>query len=152
MKETICGTWDGTEGWRLMIDSTGASPAFRIEAKGGRVMTKMIDTAFASEAAAALDTGWHHLALTFDPVRAYGRGVWSLYMDGKFAGEAENWWAPSGVYLSDWSRDFRLGAATGNAGVVSMIGGYDLWRLSTGVLSPTEFLFAPPSGTIILFQ
>lgn len=152
VKETICGTWNGTEGWRLMIDSTGASPAFRIEAKGGRVMTTMIDTAFASEAAAALDTGWHHLALTFDPVRAYGRGIWSLYVDGKFAGEAENWWAPSGVYLSDWSRDFRLGAATGNAGVVSMIGGYDLWRISTGVLSSKEFLFAPPSGTIILFQ
>ena len=86
-------------------------------------------------------------------MRAYGRGVWSLYVDGKFAGEAENWWAPSAVYLFDWSsRAFRLGAATGNAGVVSMIGGYDLWRISTGVLSPTEFLFAPPSGTIILFQ
>ena len=153
VKETICGTWNGTEGWRLMIDSTGASPAFRIEAKGGRVMTKMIDTAFASEAAAALDTGWHHLALTFDPVRAYGRGVWSLYVDGKFAGEAENWWAPSAVYLSDWaSRSFRLGAATGNAGVVSMIGGYDLWRISTGVLSTKEFLFALPSGTVIFFK
>ena len=153
VKETICGTWNGAEGWRLMIDSTGASPAFRIEAKGGRVMTKMIDTAFASEAASALDTGWHHLALTFDPVRAYGRGVWSLYVDGKFAGEAENWWAPSAVYLSDWaSRSFRLGAATGNAGVVSMVGGYDLWRISTGVLSSKEFLFAPPSGTVIFFK
>ena len=153
VKETICGTWNGAEGWRLMIDSTGASPAFRIEAKGGRVMTKMIDTAFASEAASALDTGWHHLALTFDPVRAYGRGVWSLYVDGKFAGEAENWWAPSAVYLSDWaSRSFRLGAATGNAGVVSMVGGYDLWRISTGVLSTKEFLFAPPSGTVIFFK
>ena len=153
VKETICGTWNGAEGWRLMIDSTGASPAFRIEAKGGRVMTKMIDTAFASEAVAALDMGWHHLALTFDPVRAYGRGVWSLYVDGKFAGEAENWWAPSAVYLSDWaSRSFRLGAATGNAGVVSMVGGYDLWRISTGVLSTKEFLFAPPSGTVIFFK
>ena len=153
VKETICGTWNGAEGWRLMIDSTGASPAFRIEAKGGRVMTKMIDTAFASEAVAALDMGWHHLALTFDPVRAYGRGVWSLYVDGKFAGEAANWWAPSAVYLSDWaSRSFRLGAATGNAGVVSMVGGYDLWRISTGVLSTKEFLFAPPSGTVIFFK
>ena len=153
VKETICGTWNGAEGWRLMIDSTGASPAFRIEAKGGRVMTKMIYTAFASEAVAALDMGWHHLALTFDPVRAYGRGVWSLYVDGKFAGEAENWWAPSAVYLSDWaSRSFRLGAATGNAGVVSMIGGYDLWRISTGVLSAKEFLFAPPSRTVIFFK
>ena len=73
-------------------------------------------------------------------------------MDGKFAGEAENWWTPSGVYLSDWSRAFRLGSASGSAGVVSMIGGYDLWRISTGVLSAKEFLFAPPSGTVIFFK
>ena len=68
-------------------------------------------------------------------------------------GYAEQVWAPSAVYLSDWaSRSFRLGAATGNAGVVSMIGGYDLWRISTGVLSTKEFLFAPPSGTVIFFK
>ena len=152
VQETICGTWDGTCGWRLMIDSTGATPAFRIQAKGGGVMTKLIDTAFASETAAALDTGWHHLALTYDPARAYGRGVWSLYVDGQAAGEAENWWAPSGLFLADWTHNFRLGSVIGNTGVVSLIGGYDLWRISTGVRIPNEFLYAPPRGTNIIVR
>ena len=151
-QETICGTWSGTCGWRLMVDSTGESPTFRIQAKGGNVMTKLIDTAFATEAAAALDTGWHHLALTYDPARAYGRGVWSLYVDGQAAGEAENWWAPSGLFLADWTHNFRLGSVTGNAGETSLIGGFDLWRVSTGVRVPNEFLYAPPSGTVILFR
>jgi hypothetical protein len=151
-QETICGTWSGTCGWRLMVDSTGESPTFRIQAKGGNVMTKLIDTAFATEAAAALDTGWHHLALTYDPARAYGRGVWSLYVDGQAAGEAENWWAPSGLFLADWTHNFRLGSVTGNAGAVSLVGGFDLWRVSTGVRAPNEFLYAPPSGTVILFR
>ncbi|MBQ7188443.1 MAG: hypothetical protein IJR99_03415 [Kiritimatiellae bacterium] len=152
VQETICGTWNGSCGWRLMIDSTGGFPVFRIQAKGGGVTTKMIDNAFASEAAASLDTGWHHLALTYDPARAYGRGVWSLYVDGKAVGETENWWVPSAVSLADWTHEFRLGAASGNSGVVSLIGGFDMWRLSAGMLAPGEFLYAPPRGAILFIR
>ena len=37
-------------------------------------------------------------------------------------------------------------------GVVSLIGGYDPWRISAGVRMPNEFLYVPPSGTIIIFR
>lgn len=148
--ETVCGTWDGSCGWRLVIDAAGETPAFRIQAKGGGFMTKLIDAPFAPEAVSALDGAWHHVALSYDPT--VGRGLWSLYVDGRAAGQAGNWWDPSGARLSGYAHAFRVGSVDGGADAVSMVGGFDCWRISSGVLAPSDFLYAHPAGFTLIFR
>ena len=137
--EVICGTYaDGKGGWKLVLDSTGATPTIRLHAEGMFPVSMLADGVLLADAS-SLEGEWRHLALRYD--RSAGDGAWSLLVDGEAAGSVTNAWRPSGIFDR---AEFRLGAFDGDT---SFVGGYDMWRISRGVRGADDILWMPPKGT-----
>ena len=87
--------------------------------------------------AVAVDaSGWNHLLLTFDPSGSLP--VWSLYVNGIFAGNVTSSW--SGAY-ADYYGLFSLGS-----------GEFDMWRVSHGIVTVPDSLYRTLPGTVIIVQ
>ena len=142
--EMVCGTYaDGKGGWKLVLDSTGATPTMRIHAEVAGPVGVLADGVLMADAS-SLEGAWHHLALRYDS--AAGDGVWSLLVDGEATGSVTNAWRPSGIFDR---AEFRLGAFSGDT---SFVGGYDMWRISRGVRDVDDILWMPPKGTLMIFR
>ena len=148
--ETLVGNYNTSAigGWRLMIDSTESPVRFRLLGRAKYPGTVYVDGEFAADAA-AFDGEWHHLALSHDPI-AKPTGVWTLMIDGVAAGSVTNIWRPQRAGLGD--DVIRLGAASGEKGAVSFVGGLDMWRVSRGVLDAQALLYRRPPGSVLLLR
>jgi len=143
----ICGTYrPGTlKGWKLYLDKTGATPCVRLMATPGYPFTRIVnDAVLVADASDWMGT-WKHVALTYD-VRAGRKGRWTLWVDGKAMGCAENIWMPQGSTIS--TELFAIGAVFDG---YSALGSYDLWRLSKGALTKADFLYAK-SGLMLMVR
>ena len=142
--EVVCGTYaSGKGGWKLVLDSTGATPTLRLRADGEFPVSALADGVLMADAL-SLEGTWHHLALRYDA--AVGNGTWSLLVDGVAAGSVTNAWRPSSIFDR---AEFRLGAFDGDT---SFVGGYDMWRISRGIRTVDDILWVIPSGTTVIFR
>ena len=137
---TIMGTYVeemGPYGWKLMMQPGTVGPAFSLRAQPAGC-TPMAEGAFvraADSTAVWVDGGWNHLALEFDPNE--GRGTWTLYLNGQAYGSIENSWR--NLTLKAKGTFFQFGTYQDDV-TPSFFGGYDMWRVSTGLLTPEEML------------
>ena len=143
----LCGNWVEDAwpgaGWKLSIAADGGQARFLIFARR-RMQTPVVNATI--PCSVDLTDDWHHLALTYDP--SVGVGIWKLFVDGSFVGSAANLRFPAG-----WDHGyhrFALGDPASDA--QSAAGGYDLWRLSSGALTPDGFLYRPKPGLIVIFR
>ncbi|MDD2600636.1 MAG: hypothetical protein PHO37_15675 [Kiritimatiellae bacterium] len=144
--QTLAGTrFDADYGWKLMLNKSGATPAFRMHCQAPG-QTVMLDAAFDLNAATLVDS-WHHLALTYTP-RLNDNGTWELFVDGSSVGALVNSFYPTRLPQSHW---FMLG---GCAGAKEPFDGLlDCWRVTEGVLEPEQFLYLGYSReTLILLR
>lgn len=143
VRTTVVGSFTGNGGWKLQLDTTGVKPVLRIYAKGNGQRCVIVDAVLLDDASALL-RGWHHLALTYDPVP--GNGVWSLLVDRRPVGQSvANAERPVEGFASQSA--FRLGA---DDGASTCAGYYDLWRVSSHVLSIGELLTPKPGGMLLI--
>ena len=129
----ICGTYDAVsgKGWKLVLDRSGETPAFKLYAAAGS--TPFINAAFAGTG--ALDeNGWNHLLLTHDK-----NGTWNLKVNRVDAGTLSS--TPHGTGATAGVTDFYIGS-----------GVYDIWRATTGILPLADSLYFPPNGLVITFR
>ena len=142
--EVVCGTYaSGKGGWKLVLDSTGATPTLRLRVDGEFPVSALANGVLMADAS-SLEGSWHHLALRYDA--AADDGAWSLLVDGVAAGSVTNAWRPSSIFDR---AEFRLGAFDGDA---SFAGGYDMWRISRGIRTVDDILWVIPSGTTVIFR
>ena len=142
--EVVCGTYaSGKGGWKLVLDSAGATPTLRLRADGEFPVSALADGVLMADAS-SLEGEWHHLALRYDTT--FGNGMWSLLVDGVAAGSVTNAWRPSSIFDR---AEFRLGAFDGDT---SFVGGYDMWRISRGIRTVDDILWVIPSGTTVIFR
>ena len=143
----VVGNWAGSvnSGWRLSLDTTVSPAKFRICAKDKLPATRFIDARFE---AGVEPNVWHHVALGYDPTKGFG--MWSLRIDGEDVGSVANEWRPN--LQRSWSDALCLGAAAGENGVVSFVGGLDMWRVSVGLLGAEELLWALPRINTIFIR
>ncbi len=148
--EVIVGTYLTTRlaGWKLYVDTTGATPALRLFAQPVFPCSPLVGDATLVADISSWKDVWKHVALVYDPKA--GRGTWSCYVDGKLAGMAENIWAPQGATYGVHA--FALGRFASNTAVDAFAGEYDMWRLTQGVLTPEEFLYNRVLGTLLLLR
>ena len=147
-RNVLAGTYDASTctGWRLELDDTGDSPRFRVYARTGYLCSPLADTTFPGLGLATGNlTAWHHVALSYDPLA--GCGTWTLRVDGREAGTAENLWRNDSLGTSD---TFALGNY-GDPLVNGFGGSYDLWRASKGFVA-TEDLIWLPSGMKVFIR
>ena len=142
--EVVCGTYaSGKGGWKLVLDSTGATPTLRLRVDGEFPVSALANGVLMADAS-SLEGSWHHLALRYDA--AADDGAWSLLVDGVAAGSVTNAWRPSSIFDR---AEFRLGAFDGDT---SFVGGYDMWRISRGIRTVDDILWVIPSGTTVIFR
>ncbi len=148
--EVIVGTYLASKlaGWKLYVDTTGATPALRLFAQPYFPCSPLVGDATLVADVSSWEDTWKHVALVYDP--KVGRGTWSCYVDGKLAGSAENIWAPQGATFGVHA--FALGRFASDTTVDAFAGGYDMWRLAQGALTPEEFLYRRASGTLLLLR
>lgn len=150
--KTVAGTFvEGARsyGWKLTMTIAGDEPpSFGLVAQPVGC-TPIAQGAFvpSSDSMAEWRTGWNHLALVFDP--CVGRGTWSLYLNGRLLGTRENAWR--NLLLTADAAVFRLGGAVDSV-APSLVGGYDMWRVSAGVLDADELLYRAGRGTVVIFR
>ena len=146
-RETICGTYRNGHGWKLVLDNTGATPAFRMYGSGRMPVCDFVDASFGNDASVVFGV-WRHIALTYDPM---GSGVWRLYVNGMFAGMVENAWNPKDVDIRQDT--FLLGADASDADGL-FAGNFDMWRISTGIRATDTFLYpgVPVPSMVISFH
>jgi len=146
-REVICGTFRNGHGWKLVLDNTGATPAFRIYGSGRLPTSPFVNDAFGYAAASFADA-WHHVALAYDPNES---GTWRLYVDGTLVGSAANRWNPCGIDIRQ--PIFLIGADASDADA-TFVGGLDLWRISTGTRAVADYLYPPlpPPGTLLIVR
>lgn len=123
-------------GWHLSFESG----RLRIFGQTNAATTPFVNGTLLSDTT-ELEGKWVHLALVYSNASACG--CWSLYIDGVLRGTCGNTWLPSADFYAVPVR-FCLGN--------SMTGGYDMWRVTAGVLKPEEFLWTTPQGLTILFR
>ena len=152
------------EGWVKMTDLAAAKTVFvETETKGSgagvslwidaadgtpRLGLKMCDAWPATPLAEGLfDVDltpyagvWTHFAVTYDPFD--GVGTWKLYANGKELASLANFYRPNGGETVRCG-DFRLGAEGLSV---------DMWRLSSGVLEPSAFLYADLRGLFMVVR
>ena len=149
---TIMGTYVeemGPYGWKLMMQPGTVGPAFSLRAQPAGC-TPMAEGTFvraANSPAAWVDGGWNHLALEFDPNE--GRGTWTLYLNGQAYGSIENSWR--NLTLKAKGTFFQFGTYQDDA-TPSFFGGYDMWRVSTGLLTPEEMLYRDQLGLMLFLR
>ena len=149
---TIAGTYVETlspYGWKLMMTPGAAEPAFSLRAQPAGC-TPMAEGTFvraANSTAAWVDGGWNHLALEFDPNE--GCGTWTLYLNGQAYGSIENSWR--NLTLKAKGTFFQFGTYQDDA-TPSFFGGYDIWRVSTGLLTPEEMLYRDQLGLMLFLR
>lgn len=132
-QESICGTLtqQTPAGWKLVIDSSGATPVLKIVA-GLYGANFAVDSAFGGIDLSQWKDAWRHVALVYDPFE--GKGVWRLYVDGALFGSVEN---VTSLYGQPFGpEDFVLGE--------NFVGSLDMWRVSEGVLTVRGMLYRPP--------
>ncbi len=129
-------------GVRLFIDRSGTTPRIRLLARGRWPNTPYADGTLLEDAT-ALAGVWTHLALVRDLAE------WRLYVDGSLAGSLADLRAPTPAMEFFSSGDLALGSAEGEG---AFTGSFDLWRLSSGVREPGDFLYAPPRGTVFILR
>lgn len=146
-RETVCGTYRNEHGWKLILDNTGATPTFRIYGCGRLPTSTFVDASFGNDAGRFAGE-WRHMALCYDPT---GAGVWRLYVNGTLAGTVENDWNPSDICIHQDM--FMLGADASDLDA-SFVGGFDLWRISTGLRDTDDLLYpgVPVPGMTIIFR
>ena len=146
-RETVCGTYRNEHGWKLVLDNTGATPTFRIYGCGRLPTSTFVDASFGNDASRFAGE-WRHVALCYEPT---GTGVWRLYVNGTLAGTVENDWNPSGVCIHQDM--FMLGADASDPDA-SFVGGFDLWRISTGLRGTDDLLYPGVSvpGMTVIFR
>ena len=129
----VCGTYDAVsgKGWKLVLDRSGETPAFRLYAAAGGA--PFIDAAFAGTGALNED-GWNHLLLTHDK-----NGTWNLKVNRVDAGTLSS--TPHGTGATAGVTDFYIGS-----------GVYDIWRATTGILPLADSLYFPPNGFSIIVR
>ena len=135
-------TYNG--GLRIFFDKTGETPKLRVFARGAWPCTPYVDGAFDADWARLVGT-WTHLAIAYDAND--GEGSWTLYVEGKQAGnKVKNFYRPTPV---DYSRggEFQIGSTAH-----PLSAAVDMWRVSTVVCSPIDFLYAPPRSMTINFR
>lgn len=149
---TIAGTYVealSPSGWKLMMTSGATGPAFSLRAQPAGC-TPMAEGTFvraADSTAAWVDGGWNHLALAFDPNE--GRGTWTLYLNGQAYGSIENSWR--NLTLKAKGTFFQFGTYQDEA-TPSFFGGYDMWRVSLGVLTEEDFLYRDRLGMMLMLR
>lgn len=139
------GEVDSGVGVRLFIDRTGTTPRLKVKARGVWPSTPFIDTAFADVDLMPFADVWTHVAVVYDPTDR--TGSWTLYADGRQLGvKIYNFYYPTSL---DYFRSgaFRIGSTTR-----PLAGEIDMWRLTVGVLSPAELLYAAPKGLTIFIR
>ena len=145
--QTVFGTYRNEHGWKLVLDNTGATPTFRIYGCGRLPTSAFVDAGFGNDAG-VFAGAWRHVALSYDPT---GAGSWRLCVDGVQAGTVENRWNPMGVDIHQDT--FFLGSAPGNPDD-SLVGSFDMWRVSTGIRLQTDLLYPgiPLPGMTVIFR
>ena len=136
----------GRCGWKLTIDDAGSKPLFGIYARSGKNFTPMTKGLFPG--CAAKPGEWQHVALAYDP-KAGVRGEWTLYVDGKTAGTVANEWYDGTKPAA--ASYFRFGRMIDSA-ATGFSGGLDMWRVTSGALTPEELLHVPIGGTLLMLQ
>ena len=146
---TIAGTYVealSPSGWKLMMTPGAAEPAFSLRAQpAGCTPTAEGTFVRADGSEATWDAGkWNHVALAFDPNE--GRGIWTLYLNGKAYGTIENVWR--NLTLRANASFFLFGTYQDEA-TPSFAGGFDMWRVSSGVLAEEDLLYRDPLGMLL---
>ncbi|MBR4172112.1 MAG: hypothetical protein IKR48_10710, partial [Kiritimatiellae bacterium] len=87
---------------------------------------------------------WRHVAVTYS--RTTGNfGSWEVFLEGKSLGTVENTYAPD--MMDAVNGRFGIGAQSNHTPFDGLL---DCWRLSDGVLDPSDFLYVRfPQGTIM---
>ncbi len=150
-REMIVGNYRHivSRGWRLYVDTTGATPALRLFAAPGYPYSPLVGHAQLVTDVSSWKDAWKHIVLAYDPKA--GKGTWTFYVDGKVAGSTENLWAPQGAKYG--MQMFGLGTVVANdPNFSTFAGGYDMWRLSSGALTPEEFLYKIADGSLLIVR
>lgn len=138
-----------TAGWVLTAAQGVDGPVFGLRAQATNC-TPFVEGVFVNATAARTPWqagNWNHLALSFDP--SVGRGQWTLCVNGKLYGTLENTWR--NLMFTAQESTFRLGSAD-EAVQPSFVGGYDMWRVSSGVLAEEDLLYRAPLGMMVIFR
>ncbi len=150
-REMIVGNYRhiASRGWRLYVDTTGATPALCLFAAPGYPYSPLVGHAQLVADVSSWKDAWKHIALVYDPKA--GKGIWTCYVDGKVAGSTENLWAPQGAKYD--MQVFGLGTIIADdPNFSAFAGGYDMWRLSFGALTPEEFLYKLADGSLLIIR
>lgn len=131
-----------TGGIRLFIDKSEATPNVRLRACGRWPNTPYADGVLLDDAT-GLAGVWTHLALVHDLT------TWRLYVDGRLCGTLANLRAPAPDEDYFSTGDLTLGSSVEDE---TFVGAFDLWRLSSGVREPDDFLYTPPRGTVFILR
>ena len=94
----------------------------------------------------SLNGCWRHVAVAYS-LASGNRGRWEVFLDGRSLGTADNAVVPEAV--DGFKGRYGIGAQTGYTSFDGML---DCWRVSDGVLDPTDFLYTSPKGMTILFR
>lgn len=131
-----------TGGIRLFIDKSEATPNVRLWACGRWPNTPYADGVLLDDVT-GLAGVWTHLALVHDLT------TWRLYVDGRLCGTLANLRAPAPDEDYFSTGDLTLGSSVEDE---TFVGAFDLWRLSSGVREPDDFLYTPPRGTVFILR
>ena len=145
---TLCGTYGSSfSGWRLTAEIVTGEPKFALLVRPGSGYTPCLDAEIRKTGELAWDTtGWNHVALVHNP--RLPSSEWTLYVNGKRYGSIGNDW-PSG-YLTTDALEFGLGSIGG--AMMTFEGGYDMWRVSAGLLDPDDLLYRTKQGLVMFFR
>ncbi len=138
------GDGEGGQTLRFVVDRSGATPRLAVRGRGSWPATPFVEAAFDLDFSSSADV-WTHLALVYTPFD--GAGTWTLYVDGRApCAPVRNFYRPTSA---DRSRTglFRVGATD-----AVPVGAVDMWRLVEGALSPAEFLYANPFGSVFFLR
>ena len=126
-------------GVRLWVDATDGTPKFGLKMCDAWPATPLAEGLFDADLTPYAGV-WTHFAVTYDPFDDVG--TWTLYANGKPIASLKNFYRPNGGETVRCG-DFRLGSEGLSV---------DMWRLSSGVLEPAEFLYSDLRGLFMIVR
>jgi len=127
----LCGARDIGSGWMLTLRRDGDRIGCHLYMHNYNV------SGFFPGGWITENSGWHHLALVYDPGRG-AFGTWELFLDGASAGILANTQSPNTHAVAA----FYLGGRPFSA-ANTFHGLFDYWRVSSGARPPSAFLRTP---------
>ena len=126
-------------GVSLWVDAADGTPKLGLKMRDAWPATPLAEGLFDADLTPYAGV-WTHFAVTYDPFDDVG--TWKLYANGKPIASLRNFYRPNGGEAVRCG-DFRLGSEGLSV---------DMWRLSSGVLEPSDFLYADLRGLFMVVR